>query len=475
MRAAKTKAPYVHLFRSDRALFPSAIVLLAAAQVCQAQGLSFESRKARPEPAWMSKTIIYELWLGAFSKEGTLRGALQGLPRIADLGVTVVYLGPIAKHSSTPYVSPYNVADYNAVDPQYGTQRDLREFVTAAHKLQLKLMLDVVYYHSSPDNVAAKIPGFFVKTEDGKVARGFWPQPLPDFSNPEVRRYLVQSLVHWVKDIGVDGFRCDVGAGVPISFWEEARRELDRVNPEVILLSEADRPDDQLQAFDINYNFQYYLTLRSVLRDGAPALKIRENWENTKSTMPAGAQLLHFSDNHDWRRAVLEFGEKGALAASTLNFMLDGIPFLYNGQEIADGTPTHWNSLAPIDWTPARDTANQTGRSTLEKYKQLMEARKRYPALTEGEVIWINNTEPQSVLSFIRKKGRDEILVMLNVSNRQTHVTIDLPVMDYYAIDNVLTAGKTSFQLYSGRVSADLGAYDAVVGKRIPLAPLEKR
>ncbi len=161
-----------------------------------------------------------------------------------------------------------------SIPPQERPQ-DLHDFVAAAHKLHLKVMLDIVYYHTAPDNIMMKDnPAFFVKTQDGKIARGFWPQPLPDYKNPQVRKYLVDSLVHWVRDYHVDGFRCDVGGGVPVSFWEEARKALDKVNPDVILLSESDRPDDQLQAFDINYNFQYYLTLVSVVRDGAPAIKI---------------------------------------------------------------------------------------------------------------------------------------------------------------------------------------------------------
>ncbi len=381
------------------------VIALLFAGVLLGQNLSFSSREARPVPAWMSKTIIYELWLDAFSKEGTLRGAIPGLQHVADLGPTAIYLSPIAKRSHTPGASPYNIADYNAIDPQYGDEA-LHDFVSAAHKLGFKVMLDIVYYHSAPDSVTMSIPGFFVKTEDGKIARGFWPQPLPDFGNPQVRRHLIDSLVHWVRDFGVDGFRCDVGAGVPVSFWEEARRNLDNVNPEVILLSEADRPDDQLKAFDINYNFVYYLTMRSVFRDGKPAIGLRENWEETKKTMPQGARLLHYSDNHDWRRAVLEFGEKGALAASTLNFTLDGIPFLYNGQEVGDCTSTHWITQAPINWSQRGNGTDQKAlEETLTKYKALFEARRRYPALTSGEVIWINNTEPDSVLSFLRKKG----------------------------------------------------------------------
>lgn len=65
-------------------------------------------------------------------------------------------------------------------------------------------------------------------------------------------------------------------------------------------------------------------------------------------------------------------------------------------------------------------------------------------------------------------------MVILNLSNRDTHVTIDLPVMDYSSVDNLLKGGKTYFQLYSGRVSTDLSAYGVLVGKCIPLAPLKQ-
>ena len=446
--------------------------LLAAAI---AQNLSFSSRGARRVPEWMNKLTIYEVWLSAFSKEGTLRGAIPGLDRIAELGASVVYLGPIAKRSPTPHASPYNIADYNAIDPQYGSEQDLHDFVGAAHKLYLKVMLDIVYYHTAPDGVMMKHPDWLQHTQDGKIARGFWPQPLPDFTKPEVRKYLTDSLVHWVRDFHVDGFRCDVGGGVPVSFWEQARKALDAVDRDIILLSESDRPDDQLQAFDISYNFQGYLTLRSVIRDGQPAIKIREQWESDRRTFPRGARLLRFSDNHDWRRAVVELGDKGGMAASLLNFTLDGIPFLYNGQEIADPAPTRWLSHSPILWPQDHIDRNDSNavKETLVKYKRLFAIRNEHAALTSGELIWINNSEPDSVLSFLRRNADEEILVMLNLSNRNTQVTLDLPVMDYSSVDNLLTGSKTYFQLYSGRVSAEFGAFEGIIGKRIPPAELE--
>ena len=452
-----------------------ALCLILSFGVASAQNLSFGTREARPVPKWLNSSSIYELWLPAFSKEGNLRGAIPGLKRVADLGATIVYLGPIARYSASPDASPYSVADYNAIDPSAGTPQDLHDFVAAAHKQHLKVMLDIVYYHTAPDNIMMKKnPSFFVKTQDGKIARGFWPQPLPDYKNPEVRKYLVDSLVHWVRDYHVDGFRCDVGGGVPVSFWDQARKALDKVNPDVILLSESDRPDDQLQAFDINYNFQYYLTLVSVVRDGAPAINLRHVWEQTNATMPRGARELHYTDNHDWPRSLIQFGEKGAMAASVLDFTLDGIPFLYNGQEVADPSATSWRTPWPIRWSNSGNPSEEkTIEATLEQYKKLFAMRASEPALTSGSVIWINNTEPKSVLSFMRKKGNSEILVILNLSNRDVDVTIDLPVMDYYKMQNLLSPGETWFQLYSGRVSAKLGAFDYVVGKRIPLAPLQ--
>src|SRR5581483_8988377 len=118
-----------------------------------AQGLSVGSGEARPEPEWLARTNIYEIWLNGFSEEGTLRGAIPRLDAVADLGAGVLYLGPIAKRSGIPHASPYNIADYNTIDPQYGNEQDLHDFVARAHQLGMKVMLDIVYYHTAPDGV----------------------------------------------------------------------------------------------------------------------------------------------------------------------------------------------------------------------------------------------------------------------------------------------------------------------------------
>ena len=161
------------------------------------------------------------------------------------------------------------------------------------------------------------------------------------------------------------------------------------------------------------------------------------------------------------------------MTASVLDFTLDRIPFIYNGQEVDDPTATAWRRFAPIRWT---DPGNPADRKSIEEalgmYKKLFAMRASEPVLTSGNLTWIDNDQPDSVISFLRKLGSTEVLVIINLSNRNVHVTIVLPVMDYYAVQNLLAPDKTWFSLYSGRVPADLNSFGYIVGKKIPLAPL---
>ncbi|MBV8809569.1 MAG: hypothetical protein JO033_12925 [Acidobacteriaceae bacterium] len=108
----------------------------------------------------------------------------------------------IAKRSGIPHASPYNIADYNTVDPQYGTESDFRDFVSTAHKVGLKAMLDIVYYRTAPDGMMSQHPDWLVHNLLAVVEKR------NAYNNPQVRRYLIESLIHWVRDFSVDGFRC---------------------------------------------------------------------------------------------------------------------------------------------------------------------------------------------------------------------------------------------------------------------------
>ena len=200
----------------------------------------------------------------SFTPEGTLFATTAHLQHIADLGANIIYISPLNVHGYPSVFgpsTPYEIKDYDVIDPEYGTEADFKALVAQAHKLGLKVIMDIVYAHSANDNVLLNKPGFYQRTPDGKLIMSRWHTPQPDFKNPQVHEYFRNNMLHWVRDVGVDGFRADVAGGVPTDFWDEARDAMDKINPNVIMLAEADQPDHQLKAFDISYNFPYYSAL----------------------------------------------------------------------------------------------------------------------------------------------------------------------------------------------------------------------
>ncbi|MBQ3996915.1 MAG: hypothetical protein II637_02640, partial [Bacteroidales bacterium] len=153
--------------------------------------------------------------------------------------------------------NPYRVKDYYAVDPEYGTDADLRAFIDAAHALGLKVLLDVVYFHCGPKAVFLdEHPYWIVRETDGGIPSNIsWHFPPLNFARLDLCRYLWDNLDYWVRDFDADGFRCDVADLVPLDFWETARRRLDAIKPDVVLLAEASQPEDHVFAFDCAYCF----------------------------------------------------------------------------------------------------------------------------------------------------------------------------------------------------------------------------
>lgn len=125
--------------------------------------------------------------------------------------------------------------------------------------------------------------------------------------------------------------------------------------------------------------------------------------------------LMRFSDNHDERRAIARFGEKGALAAQALAFTLDGVPLVYNGMEAGDttesGAPALFEKL-PIFWAFA-----ERRKEFPKFYKGMLDLRKNSAALRRGDLTWLKNSDESKVLTFTRKSGTEEILAAINMSS----------------------------------------------------------
>ncbi|HXY98337.1 MAG TPA: alpha-amylase family glycosyl hydrolase [Steroidobacteraceae bacterium] len=410
------------------ALLASFCLGAAARPPASVPDVSHES--ARASAAWIRDGVIYEIFPRDFSAAGNLAGVTAQLDRLQQLGVTILWLMPIHPigelHRKGPFGSPYAVRDYAAINPQYGTADDLHALVRAAHQHGMKLIIDMVANHTSWDSVMMRDPAFY-KHENGRIVP---PEPdwddvaQLDYDNPRLREYMIAMLSKWVRDFDLDGFRCDAAAYVPTSFWEEARAALERVKPDIIMLAEADQPDLLVRAFDVDYDWTLHGTLERVIYGVAPASELVVTWRRESAHFPHAALHMRFSDNHDQRRAITRFGERAALAASALMFTLDGVPMLYNGMEVGDAGESTDPALferVPIYW--------ESGSGHLRRwftpfYQGLIALRRTHVALTAGEVVWLENSDPGRVLTFLRRAPGETILVAINLSNQPFDGTV---------------------------------------------------
>ena len=404
---------------------------------------------AKRAPAYLKDAVVYQINLRAFTLDGTLKAAERLLPHIASLGADIVYLCPVTLADDDPrrefwsdrqkkseLENPkniYRVGDYYAVDPEYGTDDDLKSFVAEAHKLGLRVILDLVYYHCGPAAVFLdEHPDFVVREADGSVKNGHWHFPELNFESPALREYLWENMEYFVRDFDVDGYRCDVAGAVPLDFWEEGRRRIDALKPDLIMLSEtfsAETPE-QRAAFEMSYGGTLG-TLCGVLAGTQDSAAVRRDWEEKSAQSVPGSRFLRGFDNHDiandqYEKRLETFVPAEKIeAAFALSFALDGVPFLYNGQEIADsrrhsifGNRFFGQNLV-VDWANAVTPA---GERRVAFLKKLIEFRRAHPALTEGRTVWIDNDAPDQLLTFRRESKGETLFVAVNLGDSEQTV-----------------------------------------------------
>ena len=392
------------------------IACLVATSVVPAQ------QTARPVRDWVRDGVIYEIYPRAFSQQGNFDAITARLDELKDLGVTILWLMPIhpigQEKKKGTIGSPYAVRDYYAINPDYGTAEDLKRFVREAHARGLKVIIDIVANHTSWDSVLMKHPEFYKRDAQGKITYPYdwYDIAALNYGSQELRRYMTDMLKHWLREFDLDGFRCDVAGEVPTDFWENARRELEQVKPDIVMLAEAHKTELSVSAFDLDYSWPLHSALTNVLQGRGRASDLREEWEKEVKEWPRGALHMRFSDNHDERRAIARFGEQGALAASAFVFTLDGVPMLYNGMEVGDttesGAPALFEKL-PIFWAIA-----ERRKEFPAFYKKMTALRRTSMALRRGALEWVRNSDEARVVTFVRTSGNEEVLVAINLSSR---------------------------------------------------------
>src|SRR5438874_1699139 len=385
------------------------------------------ARSSRP---WVRDGVIYQIFPRAFSAEGNFNGVTKQLDRLKELGVTILWLMPIhpigQEKKKGTIGSPYAVRDYYGINPDYGTKEDLKKLIAESHRRGMKVIVDIVANHTSWDSVLMKHPDWYKHDAKGNITYPYdWTDIAAlNYASPELRRYMTDMLKYWIREFDLDGFRCDVAGEVPTDFWENARAELDKIKPDIVMLAEAHKPDLELKAFELDYSWPLHSALTDVLQGRAPASDLRKAWEDEFKEWPRGALHMRFSDNHDERRAIARFGEPAALAASALMFTLDGVPLIYNGMEVGDttesGAPALFEKL-PVFW-PTAERRPEFPRF----YRQMSALRKASDALRRGSLEWLRNSDEARVVTYLRRRNDEEVLIAINFSNRPFNGSIEI-------------------------------------------------
>lgn len=379
---------------------------------------------------WVKDAAIYSVYLRSFSPEGNFAGLEKRIGELKDLGITVLWLMPIhpvgVKNRKGTLGSPYAVRDYYAINPEFGTLQDFKRLLSTVKRAGMRLIIDLVADHTSWDSrLIAEHPEYFRKDARGEIVspNADWTDVAAlDYSQSALRRYMIDMMRYWVKDVGIDGFRCDVAELVPTDFWEEARAQLNRIKP-VMMISEGSIPEHHVKAFDLTYSWNFYDQIAPLLEGKRPATLVDDLLKRERLQLPTGSLRMRFTTNHDKNAydapAVLKFTEPGLRLATVLVNTIPGVPMIYTGEEVANDRRLSLFEKVDVDWSRPR----QMGAL----WKELLALRRTHMALSRGDLLRVDASPEQDVCSFFRAAGSDKVLIVLNFSGDARTAKLTVP------------------------------------------------
>lgn len=394
----------------------------------------FASDKEVPAEEWYRQELTHK-----DSLHGSLRGIIRKLPYLKELGVDVLYLTPIFKANTT---HKYDTVDYLQIDPDFGTEEDLRELTGRAHEAGMYVVLDAVFNHTSRDFFAFR--DLLQNQENSRYkdwyyvdefpARGelmpsyrsfsyFGGMPKLNCRNPEVRQYVCDVAVHWTKTCAVDGWRLDVADEIGREFWREFRRRLREVNPQALIIGEIWHFNGSYLTGDqwdgvMNYHFTdavkgLLLQKRLTPRGFAGRL----DFVRGRLKRETVSYLWNLIDSHDTARFLDQAGKDKRILklAASLQLLLPGMPMIYYGDEV--GMPGKKGSACRrgMYWEKERQD-----EELLCFYRRLLDIRRKYPVIGKGETEWIWDLPEEKLLCWrFCEEGREQVAVLLNIGEKE--------------------------------------------------------
>lgn len=305
----------------------------------------------------LRNSSIYQVFVRNYKGEGTFKDLINDLDRIKDMGFEYLYLCPIHPigklERKGTLGSPYAISNYYEINEEYGTKDDFDELVKATHDKGMKLMLDIVINHSSPDCIYTKRnKEFYYKDQNGNPKNRVedWTDVIDfDYNNDNLRKEMINMLSFWAKK-GVDGFRCDVATLVPYDFWLEAKKAISEINKDLIWFAESGEYEfieglrrrgikistdyELFEAFDLLYSYDIRSFINEALLEekNLRILAKMINYQNCEFKLHN--LKSKYLENHDNRRIYEILNNKNkVLNYLAFIYLQRGVPFVYAGQE----------------------------------------------------------------------------------------------------------------------------------------------
>lgn len=389
----------------------------------------------------LENSVIYEANIRQYSEKGTFNEFTKDIPELKKLGVKVIWLMPIFPISEknrkakgdlmvhdikdpierAKYLgSYYAIADYEKINPDLGTEEDLQQLIKTAHDNGMYVILDWVANHTGWDNKwIEQHPDFYTKDDKGNMIhpKGTdWTDTADlNYENKKLWTAMVSSMLYWVENYNVDGFRCDVAHEVPTEFWNYAAKSIRDVKP-VFMLAESEKKDLFFDAFDMGYNWEGH----HIMNDLAQGKTDVKTWDEYMMRVEADYQkddiLMNFITNHDensWNGSVEERMGKAGDAMLAFQYVIPGMPLIYSGQEYGmterlkffekDQIPTEkgkvWDMMEKLGDLKATNPALHGGKDAAS-YKR------------------INTSEDSKIYAIEREKEGHKVIYVANFSDK---------------------------------------------------------
>ena len=414
----------------------------------------------------METAVIYEANIRQYSPSGHFDEFTKDIPQLKELGVKVIWLMPIFPISETKrkatggadskfasdfpeseqskYLgSYYAVTDFTKINPEFGTIEDFRNLIKTAHENGIYVILDWVPNHTGWDHTWIKSnPDYYTKDKDGNITHPEgtdWTDVADlNYDNKDMRKEMIADMQYWIKDEGVDGFRCDVAASVPTDFWKEAIPQL-RSTKDIFMLAEAWEPElAKEDLFDMVYGWNTHHAMNHMAQGKQDLKAWKDRLTEIDSLYEKNDIIMNFVTNHDensWSGTIEERMKDAAPLMTALSYTIPGMPLIYSGMEY---DMNHRLKFFEKDSIPK---TKQKMWPLLEKLGHLKNTN---PALNGGKnpASYQNlETTNDKVLAFQRSKNNSTLAFIGNFSDKEQ--ALKAPVKGKFA--NYMTSKEIEF------------------------------